>query len=63
MTETVTTTCDECARLEREKEQARAEHDYSKVTDCNVLLKKHPNHPAPEPPQRPEARKPRKVRT
>ncbi|MBT2545627.1 hypothetical protein J7E99_34315 [Streptomyces sp. ISL-44] len=60
------TNCGECTRLERVKEEARAEGDYSKVTDCNVLLKKHPDHPSsapPESPQRPEAPKPRKART
>lgn len=38
------TDCGECVRLEREKEQAREQRDHSKVTDCNVLLKRHPDH-------------------
>lgn len=36
--------CDACARLEREKEEARQAGDLSKVTDCAVLLKRHPDH-------------------
>ncbi|GFH34032.1 hypothetical protein SCWH03_02370 [Streptomyces pacificus] len=38
------TQCAECAWLEREKEEARRNHNMSRVTDCNVLLKPHPNH-------------------
>lgn len=34
--------CAECARLEREKEEARQAGDLSKVTDCAVLLKRPP---------------------
>lgn len=36
--------CAECARLEREKEAARKSGDLSKVTDCEVLLRRHPHH-------------------
>ncbi|MEU5104375.1 MULTISPECIES: hypothetical protein [unclassified Streptomyces] len=36
--------CAECARLEREKEAARRAGDLSKVTDCAVLLRRHPDH-------------------
>lgn len=38
------TTCGECERLEREKQQARAERDLSRVSDCVVLLRRHPEH-------------------
>ena len=57
---TLMTNCGECARLERVREQARAKRDYSTVTDCDVLLKRHPNHPAHRQPQ--ESR-PREVRS
>ncbi|MEU4897175.1 hypothetical protein AB0B12_31770 [Streptomyces sp. NPDC044780] len=40
----MTENCAECARLEREKEAARKAGDLSRVTDCNVLLKRHPGH-------------------
>jgi hypothetical protein len=36
--------CAQCARLEREKEEARRAGDLSRVTDCNVLIKRHPDH-------------------
>jgi hypothetical protein len=36
--------CTECARLEREKEEARSAGNMSRVTDCDVLLKRHPDH-------------------
>lgn len=36
--------CTECARLEREKEEARRAGNLSRVTDCNVLIKRHPDH-------------------
>lgn len=36
--------CDACVRLEREKEAARKARDLSKVTDCVVLLRRHPDH-------------------
>lgn len=40
----MTGNCAECARLEREKEAARTAGDLSKVTDCAVLLRRHPDH-------------------
>ncbi|MGP3975256.1 hypothetical protein ACTWQF_14815 [Streptomyces sp. 8N114] len=36
--------CAECARLEREWEVARMVGDWSRVTDCAVLLRRHPEH-------------------
>ncbi|MGI5351834.1 hypothetical protein ACQEU8_27155 [Streptomyces sp. CA-250714] len=36
--------CVECARLEREREAARTVGDWSRVTDCVVLLRRHPGH-------------------
>jgi hypothetical protein len=36
--------CAECARLEREKAAAREAGDMSRVTDCDVLIRRHPNH-------------------
>ncbi|GAA2599133.1 hypothetical protein GCM10009863_10630 [Streptomyces axinellae] len=36
--------CAECARLEREREAARTAGDWSRVTDCAVLLRRHPDH-------------------
>ncbi|MEV0639429.1 hypothetical protein AB0I77_31745 [Streptomyces sp. NPDC050619] len=36
--------CTECARLEREKQAACMERDLSRITDCDVLLKRHPDH-------------------
>jgi hypothetical protein len=42
--EGVVSACAECARLEREKETARKAGDLSKVTDCDVLLRRHPDH-------------------
>lgn len=36
--------CAECARLEKVKRTARDAGDKSKVTDCVVLLRRHPNH-------------------
>jgi hypothetical protein len=33
--------CAECARLESEKKQARDAGDFSRATDCEVLLKRH----------------------
>ncbi|MGC9538368.1 hypothetical protein [Streptomyces sp. UG1] len=36
--------CTECARLEREREEARTAGNHSRVTDCNVLIKRHPDH-------------------
>ncbi|MEU5213858.1 hypothetical protein [Streptomyces sp. NPDC020742] len=36
--------CAECARLEEAKRKAAAAGDKSKVTDCVVLLRRHPHH-------------------
>ncbi|MGP3991461.1 hypothetical protein [Streptomyces sp. 3N207] len=36
--------CAECARLEREREAARVVGDWSRVSDCVVLLRRHPEH-------------------
>lgn len=38
------TQCAECTQLEREKEEARSAGNMSRVTDCDVLLKQHPDH-------------------
>nr|MDX2771564.1 hypothetical protein [Streptomyces europaeiscabiei] len=36
--------CAECAHLEREREAAHKAGNHSRVSDCNVLLKRHPDH-------------------
>lgn len=36
--------CAECARLESEKTAARGVGDMSRVTDCDVLIERHPHH-------------------
>lgn len=36
--------CAECARLKKVKQAARDAGDLSKVSDCVVLLRRHPNH-------------------
>lgn len=36
--------CPECARLEREQEDALEARDLSKATDCAVLIRRHPDH-------------------
>ena len=36
--------CAECARLEEAKQTARDTGDKSKVSDCVVLLRRHPDH-------------------
>lgn len=36
--------CAECARLEKVRQTARAAGDMSKVSDCVVLLRRHPDH-------------------
>lgn len=36
--------CDVCQSLGREREEARAAGDMSRVTDCNVEIRRHP-HP------------------
>ncbi|MGP3998592.1 hypothetical protein [Streptomyces sp. 8N706] len=33
--------CTECERLEAARRRAEAERDYSRVTDCNVLIARH----------------------
>lgn len=38
------TQCAECAQLEREREEARRAGNHSRVTDCNVLIGRHPDH-------------------
>lgn len=39
--------CAECARLEKAKKAARAVGDRSAVSDCIVLLGRHPDHDKP----------------
>ncbi|KPI20266.1 hypothetical protein OK074_7608 [Actinobacteria bacterium OK074] len=41
---TVVNECAECVRLEEVKRAAKAAGDLSKVTDCVVLLRRHPDH-------------------
>ncbi|MBE9499167.1 hypothetical protein IHE61_14465 [Streptomyces sp. GKU 257-1] len=36
--------CAECVRLERDREAARTVGDWSRATDCVVLLRRHPEH-------------------
>ncbi|MEU7316156.1 hypothetical protein [Streptomyces sp. NPDC007083] len=36
--------CAECARLERVRDAARRAGDFSRATDCAVLLRRHPDH-------------------
>ncbi|MFE7314605.1 MULTISPECIES: hypothetical protein [unclassified Streptomyces] len=38
--------CDVCGALERQRAQARATGDRSKVTDCNVEMRRHPHESA-----------------
>lgn len=40
----MTAQCAECAHLKREREAARKAGNMSRVTDCNVLIKRHPDH-------------------
>jgi hypothetical protein len=40
--------CKECARLAREREEARTAGDTTRVSDCNVYIRRHP-HEAPVP--------------
>ncbi|UUA08035.1 hypothetical protein NNW99_21880 [Streptomyces sp. CRCS-T-1] len=37
--------CPECQRFAREREAARAESDLSRVSDCNVRIRRHPHGP------------------
>ncbi|WP_078876222.1 hypothetical protein [Streptomyces sp. 769] len=39
--------CDVCGALVRQRAAARSRGDMSKVTDCNVELRRHPHHKAP----------------
>lgn len=43
--------CQVCAELARQRERDRGAHDWSGVTDCNVLLRRHraPNDHAAQP--------------
>ncbi|CAM5545048.1 hypothetical protein SALBM311S_08213 [Streptomyces alboniger] len=36
--------CPTCADLLRSRDEAKAARDLSTVTDCNVLLARHPEH-------------------
>ncbi|MFJ9139252.1 hypothetical protein OG458_40795 [Streptomyces sp. NBC_01281] len=36
--------CDVCAALARQRAEAEAAGDWSKVTDCNVEIRDHPPH-------------------
>ncbi|MEW2220568.1 hypothetical protein AB0939_14935 [Streptomyces sp. NPDC006990] len=38
--------CAECVRLECDREAARTVGDWSRATDCAVLLRRHPEHGA-----------------
>ncbi|MEU3193705.1 hypothetical protein ABZ686_24460 [Streptomyces sp. NPDC006992] len=42
--------CAECARLERVRDAARRAGDFSRATDCAVLLRRHPDHGRKQPP-------------
>ncbi|MCZ9345563.1 hypothetical protein NGM37_48300 [Streptomyces sp. TRM76130] len=35
--------CAGCAELAKVREWARAGHDHTTITDCNVLLARHPD--------------------
>jgi hypothetical protein len=35
--------CDVCAALDRERSEARAKGNGSKVSDCNVEIRSHPH--------------------
>ncbi|GGS63363.1 hypothetical protein GCM10010270_38030 [Streptomyces violaceus] len=39
------TGCPECQRYARQREAARAESDMSRVSDCNVQIRRHPHGP------------------
>lgn len=36
--------CAKCVDLAAQMEKARAENDMSTVTDCRVMIKRHPGH-------------------
>lgn len=42
--------CADCEALARARSTAKGRGDYSRVGDCNVLLRIHPNH-VPLPPR------------
>ncbi|CAM5455677.1 hypothetical protein LYO46_13500 [Streptomyces purpurascens] len=37
--------CPECQRFARQRETARSESDMSRVSDCNVHIRRHPHRP------------------
>ncbi|GAB2732898.1 hypothetical protein GCM10027072_29400 [Streptomyces bullii] len=39
------TGCRECGQLAREREEARMAGDVSRVSDCNVRIRRHPHKP------------------
>jgi hypothetical protein len=39
--------CAKCRDLARQREEARAARDGSRVSDCNVLIRAHPHGPRP----------------
>lgn len=39
--------CPTCRDLARQREEARAARDGSRVSDCNVLIRAHPTDPGP----------------
>nr|WP_078969240.1 hypothetical protein [Streptomyces cyaneogriseus] len=39
--------CPKCRDLARQREEARAARDGSRVSDCNVLIRAHPHGPRP----------------
>ena len=41
--------CVICTDLARKREQAQAERDYSRVTDCNVRMRRHKHRGVPIP--------------
>ena len=41
--------CIICTDLARKREQARVEGDHSRVSDCNVRLRRHRHRTAPTP--------------
>ncbi|MBM7091042.1 hypothetical protein JTP67_21360 [Streptomyces sp. S12] len=41
--------CARCADLARQRDEARAAADFSRVTDCNVRMRSHPVHGRKQP--------------
>lgn len=39
--------CPTCTTLAEQRDRARSEGDYSRVTDCNIGLRAHSHHPRP----------------